>query len=260
MSGIIDEFSFEHLQNQGCGESKRLVPLSPSDTKYIELSKSFKKGWLHPKKKRPHIHSIFRVAMSEEVLQPFYQYRARIASAPGLAGRIENPANEQLLFHGTTRRCLLGDDPRSIRPCDLPLCSLCSVIRKSYEVKMCGAKHRFKRFGRGIYTTSCSSKADDYTVNAEQESASRAILVNRVVVGRPNYRQKNATSYTEPPFGYHSVIGEPGIDLNYEETVVYSNDAIRPAYIIVYGDAPRHKGSKLKAVITNLFKTPMTHA
>jgi hypothetical protein len=56
------------------------------------------------------------------------------------------------------------------------------------------------------------------------------------------------------------VIGEPGVDLNYEETVVYSNDAIRPAYIIVYGDAPPHKGSKLKAVIANLFKTPITHA
>lgn len=32
------------------------------------------------------------------------------------------------------------------------------------------------------------------------------------------------------------VIAEPGIHpkMNYEETVVYDNDAIRPAYLIVY--------------------------
>jgi hypothetical protein len=31
------------------------------------------------------------------------------------------------------------------------------------------------------------------------------------------------------------LIGEPGVRLNYEETVVFSNDAIRPAYLVVYG-------------------------
>ena len=49
------------------------------------------------------------------------------------------------------------------------------------------------------------TEADDYTVNFEQDSTLRVILVNRVVVGRASHRQKNATSLTEPPFGYHSV-------------------------------------------------------
>ena len=28
----------------------------------------------------------------------------------------------------------------------------------------------------------------------------------------------------------------PGVDLNYGETVVYDNDAIRPAFLVVYGE------------------------
>ncbi|TFK27461.1 ADP-ribosylation [Coprinopsis marcescibilis] len=257
MSAIIDEFSFKHPQNQGCGTHKRLVPLAKSDAKYNEVSKSFKKGWKHPKKKRPHIYTIFRVTVPDHVLRPFHQYRARVAAAPGLAGRVKNPANEHLLFHGTTRSCLLGEDGRSTRLCNLPLCSLCCVIRNSFSIDKCGSKHRFKRFGTGIYTTSCSSKADDYTANIEQTSNLRVILVNRVIVGKPHRRKKNATSLTEPPCGFHSVIGEPGIDLNYEETVIYDNDAIRPAYIIVYGDPPPPPKSRFKSIIATLFKTPL---
>ena len=54
------------------------------------------------------------------------------------------------------------------------------------------------------------------------------------------------------------VIGKPGGDLNYEETVVYNNDAIRPAFLIVYGDTPlAETQSKMRTVLKNLFKTPL---
>jgi hypothetical protein len=55
------------------------------------------------------------------------------------------------------------------------------------------------------------------------------------------------------------VTGLPGGDLNYAETVVYVNDAIRPAYLVVYGDPPkaRHDVSNFKAIISALFHTPL---
>ena len=56
---------------------------------------------------------------------------------------------------------------------------------------------------------------------------------------------------------FSKVIGEPGMDLNYEETVVYDNDAIRPAFLIVYGDAPEKIKSKLQSLALTLFKTPL---
>lgn len=47
--------------------------------------------------------------------------------------------------------------------------------------------------------------------------------------------------------------------MNYEETVVYRNDAIRPAYLVVYGAAVQSKpiDSKFKALVTTLFQTPL---
>jgi len=83
------------------------------------------------------------------------------------------------------------------------------------------------------------------------------MLLNRVVIGKPLKRQQNSKDITEPPSGYHSVLGEPGQDLNYEENVVYRNDAIRPAYVVVYGTAPDVVDSKMKAFVSMLFKTPL---
>lgn len=55
------------------------------------------------------------------------------------------------------------------------------------------------------------------------------------------------------------VLGVPGEDLNYEETVVYNNDAIRPAFLIVYGDAPPvpPKPIATRAAVRKLFTTPL---
>ncbi|KAF6755458.1 hypothetical protein DFP72DRAFT_811528 [Ephemerocybe angulata] len=259
MASFIDEFSFEHPQNEGrVGNSNRLIPLERGELRYNEVARSFRHGWKHPKKKLPRIYAIFRVTMPERDLKPFHRYRAQVTSTPSLSLSVTNPANEQLLFHGTTRCCSLGEDKRSTRVCDLPQCNLCCVIRSSFDVKKCGSKHRFKRFGLGIYNTTCSSKADDYTANPDHASNLRVVIASRVIVGRPYRRKKNATTLTEPPCGYHSVIGEPGIDLNYEETVVYNNDAIRPAYVVVYGDPPPISNTKvLQSVLMTLFKTPL---
>jgi hypothetical protein len=90
-------------------------------------------------------------------------------------------------------------------------------------------------------------------------------------------RRHKAVNFTAPPAGYHSVrlnvnpvhenlfdvrsqvIGEPGSELNYEETVVYHNDAIRPAYLIIYNEQPELIKPKLKFqhVVKTLFKTPL---
>jgi len=123
-----------------------------------------------------------------------------------------------------------------------------------------------------FWFSSVTPEADDYTLNGEEGCRLRILLVSRVVVGNPYKRRYNATDLAEPPCGHHSVstlvvflyvsqysfkvIGEPGGDLNYEETVVYDNDAIRPAFLIVYGDHPEVK-SKLHSMIATLFKTPL---
>ncbi|KAE9394007.1 ADP-ribosylation [Gymnopus androsaceus JB14] len=117
--------------------------------------------------------------------------------------------------------------------CDSETCSLCSIIRTSFDLSHFGMN--WGRFGRGIYTTSTSSKANDYSRNL-QTSWLKAMLLNNVVVGKGYKKFYNDEDLTEPPSGYDSVIGEPSLagDLNYDELVVYTNDAIRPSFLVMY--------------------------
>lgn len=256
MSDVVDEFCFTNPINQRKGRWNRLLPLSHSDPVFSQLEQQFNDGWRHPNKERPSVRTIFKILFSEESLQPYLGYRERVTGSSLFSLFWKADPNEQLLFHGTTRACLLGEDANSVYLCDIPDCLLCNVLRDSFDVDKCGNKNKFKRFGAGIYVSACSSKADDYSKNLSRKSALRVMLINRVVVGKPFKRLYNATYMKEPPAGYDSVVGEPGADLNYEETVLYTNDAIRPAYLIVYGDKPTTQ-SKIQSVVKKLFNTPL---
>jgi hypothetical protein len=169
--------------------------------------------------------------------------RAAVAESSGR----EDP-NEQLLFHGTTRACLLGEDAKSLYLCNLSDCLLCNIIRNSFDVEKCGKsnaqcayalvppakqklilrllglKHNFTRFGKGIYSSACSSsmhnftnrshqhsdvhcaiEAQDYSKSVSRNAMLRVMLVNRVIVGKPYRRHQNAPDWTEPPPGFDSV-------------------------------------------------------
>lgn len=56
-----------------------------------------------------------------------------------------------------------------------------------------------------IHANVRGTEADDYSMNSLTEATFRVLLVNRVVVGKPHRRRKNAIGLVEPPCGYHSV-------------------------------------------------------
>ncbi|KAJ7145071.1 hypothetical protein C8R43DRAFT_1088757 [Mycena crocata] len=253
---IFSRYRFKARGNWRKKKTTRLVALNPQDSTYVQLEKHFQDAWTHPKKPKPQVHAIFEIVLTEENLISYLRYRALVELS-----RVPRHANEQLLFHGTNRRCLLGDARKKMRPCALSECLLCSIIRNSFDVTKCGKRHRFRRFGTGIYTTACSSKADDYFTGVP-ESPFRAVLVNRVVVGNPMNRRHNAqhlTEFTKRLSLFRQVVGLPGADLNYGETVVYTNDAIRPAYLIIYAadTRPDVHTADLRLIISTLFKTPV---
>ncbi|KAJ3763958.1 hypothetical protein EV360DRAFT_77911 [Lentinula raphanica] len=235
---IVDEFSLKHPDNGHRRRSSRILPLDSSDPMFVQVERLFSKGWRHRQKPRPVIQGIFKILSSDESLEAYAIYKSQV-QAFNLLSRYKKGANEQLCFHGTRRSCALGDDSDQLFLCNSAECSLCCIIRGSFDIARSGDANSFKRFGAGIYTTSCSSKADDYySVGRSRQQHPqdlRVLLLNRVVVGKPHNRRHNATHMNQPPSGHHSVIGLPGVDLNFEETVVYHNDAIRPAYLVVYG-------------------------
>jgi hypothetical protein len=92
-------------------------------------------------------------------------------------------------------------------------------------------------------------RSNDYSQN-DCTSSLKAILLNKVIVGKGCKLTHDNTSLTTPPSGYDSVchssllilfflnfwqvLAEKGGSLNYDELVVYTNDAIRPSFLVMY--------------------------
>ena len=95
-------------------------------------------------------------------------------------------------------------------------------------------------------------RSHDYVKN-EIQSPWKAMLLNNVLAGVEYTTMLNSPYLKGPPQGYDSVCillfpylpkgltglhkqvyGKPGQDLKYDELVVYTNHAIRPAYLVMY--------------------------
>lgn len=211
------------------------------------------RSWKHPDKPKPEVCAIFRILSPEQSLEKYSSYLLKVTKKRGLANV------EELLFHGTSRSCRLGETKSNVQLCTMPECYLCCIIRESFHVDKSGTSHSFQRFGKGIYTTSCSSKADSYFRDVSEGSPFRMVLVNRVVVGKPR-RVHHNRHRTLSPASYDSLIGIPGEVLNYEETVVYTDEAIRPAYLVVYAYSGSLKKTKVANFISKIFRTPLFDA
>ncbi|EIM85393.1 ADP-ribosylation [Stereum hirsutum FP-91666 SS1] len=208
--------------------SPELVSVERVDTRFFYIEELFLSGWKHSNKERMRVTKIFEVKYDKEGMQSYEKYRDRKAFH-----------TESFQFHGTPKGCPLGQEDSYAQPCLSSSCALCSILRGSFEVERSGARHNFQRFGKGIYLTSISSKADDYVDDASglaelQASNSKAMILARVVLGRPRILTRTDQRLKAAPRGYDSVTGQPGGDLNYEETVVYDNDAVRPAFVVMY--------------------------
>ncbi|KXN91182.1 hypothetical protein AN958_02750 [Leucoagaricus sp. SymC.cos] len=106
-------------------------------------------------------------------------------------------------------------------------------VYKIYSPARSLATYEVYKFGHGIYTSSTSSKSNDYSQN-DCKSKLKAIILNKVVVGKGYKLTHDLTMLTLPPQGYNSVLAEKGGSLNYDELVVYTNDAIRPSFLVMY--------------------------
>lgn len=106
----------------------------------------------------------------------------------------------------------------------------------------------FFRYARGLYFSRVSSKSNDYNMHSQRDNPKslgpgsyRCMFLCKVAEGAV---YKTQTEQLEEDAvreiltcGYNSVVGESvanGGAINYEETVVYQNEAAIPSYLIVY--------------------------
>ena len=103
------------------------------------------------------------------------QTRTAVETRGQFVSQGRSPGNENRRWHGTRRECRLGDRGQT-QLCSSLTCSLCCIVRTSYDLNLFGKKTGWGRydvsinlnhiwlsilcgrFGRGIYTSSTSSK------------------------------------------------------------------------------------------------------
>ncbi|KAF9243539.1 ADP-ribosylation [Melanogaster broomeanus] len=211
-----------HFCNQACAaKAEKNAPLlievpSGHDT-FKSVSDQFKASWRH-QTPCPIVRRVYKVIGHPSSIARYEAYRASVEARGKFVAAGRSAGNENRRWHGTTRECLLGDQGTSE-----PLLNLF------------GKKTGWGRFGAGIYTSSTSSKSNDYSSNVKP-SNQKAILLNKVIVGKGYKMTQDNTSLTAPPPGYDSVLAEVvvGGSLNYDELVCYAENAIRPSYLLIY--------------------------
>jgi hypothetical protein len=102
-----------------------------------------------------------------------------------------------------------------------------------------------------ISTFDIAARSNDYSRNGTR-SRWKALILNKVVVGKGYKITQDNPSLAGPPGGYDSVrfrelfkythrltiliqiLGETGVSLNHDEIIVFDNDAIRPSWLVMY--------------------------
>jgi hypothetical protein len=205
----------------GGGGGGMLRAMSPSDPKYAGILEQWRTTWSQDQLHGP--APPIRAVLSVWAPGPFAKYEAYKA----LVG------NERRRMHGTKLTCAMAPDASgAYAPCASSSCSLCSILRSGFQTRFVKANTGFSRFGAGVYFANNSQKANDFTT--PNSAGLRAVLMCKVACGRVYKTQTNQQHLTAPPHGADSVVGEPGVDLNYSETVVYSNDAACACYVLLY--------------------------
>ncbi|KAF9790497.1 hypothetical protein BJ322DRAFT_393641 [Thelephora terrestris] len=231
---VIDPISFCQSCSDEVFYMAPLIVEVPTDhERYTSVASQFKKKWQH-NNNCPEVRAIYKIVSTIESLENFEQYLNLVEAKGNFMAQGKTRGNENRRWHGTTRNCNIGDKGETDF-CQDSSCSLCSIMKSSFDLSFSMGTGMF---GGGIYTSSTTSKSDHFSRNV-RASEWKAMLLNKVVVGKGYRMTAGDTTMMSPPDGYDSVLAEASDSgLNYDELVVYDNDAIRPSYLVMY-DVPK---------------------
>jgi hypothetical protein len=222
---------------EGAADEFRLMVLKKVHPDFSSIKEQFLQKWQKDGELgAPRVEKLFKIMVPNSTYRAYEEYKnhALRSYGPGY--------NLKRRFHGTscTDACdffvNLGGGP-----CSRPECAVCSICQHGFLVDKSGQTARATsfglRYGEGLYFSSVSGKSHDYAGGSEKKERGRkyrAILLCNVVVGRAFLTTEGSLVGPFPRPGYDSTVGEVGPNLNYDEVVVYQNEAAIPAYLITY--------------------------
>lgn len=224
-------------KNDALANSPLLLKVPRDHSIFQSVVEQFNQSWRHPTPNGlPTVRKVYSVLAPAATTARYQGYKVSVEARGQHASPTRAAGNENRRWHGTFRECRLGDKGHT-QFCHSPACSLCCILKSSFDLSMYKKNTKWGRFGAGIYTSSTSSKANDYSRNSPQSSNLKALLLSKVVVGKGCKMKHDNPTLTAPPAGFDSVLAEVGGTLNYDEVIVYTNDAVRPAYLVMYEGA-----------------------
>jgi len=115
---------------------------------------------------------------------------------------------------------------------------LATTTRASYARRSGGGSNRTFD-GNGTFHGMRAVYGSERNIH-NPSSRIKAMLVCRVVIGKPYEISHEDHTIRSPPAGYDCVFGKPGWQSDFveDEYVVYNADAIRAAYLVLYETAP----------------------
>ncbi|KAG9028781.1 hypothetical protein FS837_003782 [Tulasnella sp. UAMH 9824] len=203
-----------------------LLDLPKTDPKFADIIKQFNDTWQGSNK--PMVHRICKVVNTKAVENRFQEYRQKVEQVGNWVSLGKTAGNEASRWHGTNPECTVGDDPNKLEICTSTSCTLCRVIRTSFDMKnvVVGV------YGFGIYTSAYSTTSHAYTRVATEGSPYRTMLLTQVVMGKEHIFTSGITDLnaTAPPEGYDSVAISP----EHHALVVFQSEAIRASWLVLY--------------------------
>jgi hypothetical protein len=202
-----------HFCGRGCRDNARKVAPSilevpEGHTTFKMVTDKFQESW-KASGRCPPVKKVYKVVEPSSFLIPYDNY-------------LKQYGNECFRYHGTGRSCQLGENGHTTL-CSSSSCAVCSILRTSFKVSLANPGGAF---GAGVYTSSASNKSANYSSNG-------VMFLTKVVLGNVH----NVGQFEQVkscPYGRQSVIFDR-MNGQLNETVVYTNDAIRPVFLILFG-------------------------
>ncbi|EGO20711.1 hypothetical protein SERLADRAFT_477146 [Serpula lacrymans var. lacrymans S7.9] len=174
-----------HFCGKACAdEAEKKAPMVlkvPEDhVTFASVANQFTASWRHSSKTCPKVRVIYKVISPASSIATYDEYRARVEERGNFVAAGRTAGNECRRWHGCQRECKLGN-PGKTKLCSSSTCSLCCILRTSFDISCFGKTTGWGRFGKGIYTSSTSSKSASY-VKTSSSSKFKPMLLNKVVV------------------------------------------------------------------------------